>query len=78
MSKRFNLYVSREYQADGKTKKSYHRVGVAWLNELPNGQQNITLNIVPGISISGADVVAFEPKAKPEEDNGAELPRGRS
>jgi hypothetical protein len=79
MSKRFNLYVSREYVADGKSKKTYHSVGVAWLNELPNGQQTISLNIIPGISITGPDVVAFEPRPRAEADadtDDSELPRG--
>jgi hypothetical protein len=62
MAKHLNVFVQETFEADGKEKSNYTKVGVAFPHTKGEG---FNLKITPGIAVSG-DLVLFPPKESDE------------
>jgi hypothetical protein len=68
MKQRFNINGITEFEGrDGSTKKSYTKLGTAFLNETKDGGHvlNIELDFFP--TNPNTDIVGFTPKAKDDD-----------
>ncbi len=70
MSKRFNITVVTEFKdRDGKDRKTYTRCGSAFLNQINDGTEAISLKfdfIPTAAPCQTIEIVCFEPKTKEE------------
>ncbi len=70
MSKRFNITVVTEFKGrDGKDRKTYTRCGSAFLNQINDGTEAISLKfdfIPTAAPCQTIEFVWFEPKTKEE------------
>lgn len=63
---RFNLTVPVTYKSNGEEKTRYQRVGTIFKNVREDGSEVLSIKL--DFPVGATELVAFEPKAREDED----------